>query len=251
MKGVSDVKLNKAIQRLLARIASIDGISFRTYEIENLQDFQAALIEQAGQMGPGEERMVYFHENVPSVFFHGYAVAKLYHHEAHERETDLWVCVDVYSEKMYYMAVKKDDGGDWHCTDLVRALTKVDYDELWNLIYDSNQYIKNHYYTSSETDQKFVPISSAGMCREFDTGAISVTEYTHPGTQSKIYTVLVKVNGKDISCMVDYRQLRDSGNGVYYYLPDTIGSLWVKITDSGVTFKMTGPDTIEHICGYY
>lgn len=228
---------------------------------------QEALIEQASQMKHGEERLVYFHDELPSVFYHGYGIVKLYCHESIEQGKSSYVCAHIYSERKYYMNIVKNDNGTWYCTDMVRDVTST---ELAN------------YYTSAQVDGKFVPKGSegtVGMCLEFDSGNLNTTYYATSGRASKFYTLTLSDGDFCYSLTLDYRHLPQPGkpgateNFTYdsanYYVP--IYNAWANATDrmfvevgvyrypddTGKVGFRIGSATddnlhrIKHVCGYY
>lgn len=226
-----------------------------SYTIDSKDSFHAAMIEQASRMNIGEERLVYFYDKVPTVFYNGYAIAKLYSVEAHAQETDFRVCADIYTGSKWFMTVTKDEEGAWTCSDIVRVATST---ELAN------------YYTAAEVDQKLANIGSggsAGMCREFDSGVINATSYTWNGNASKFYTLHLRGDGYNYSATIDYRHLNQpiieaAAGTMYFTIP--VKDDWVQIL---VSVKMDGSGnksvtfyigvewqekfSFIHICGYY
>ena len=168
MKAISDVKFNKAVQKVREKLSKV-GKAIATYEIgDNPGDpsLQDALIEQASQMTPGEERLVYFYDNLPAWFGQGYGVAKLYYHEGYEQGGSAFVAVDIFDANLrYHMAVVKDEfDGTWSCTQKVKVRTSADPDERGMLIeYDSGPANVQTYHAFPSANLILVTVSSGAL----------------------------------------------------------------------------------------
>ncbi|MBE6934698.1 MAG: hypothetical protein E7462_06605 [Ruminococcaceae bacterium] len=109
----------------------------------------------------------------------------------------------------------------------------------------------DRYYTEEEVDEKIANIGtggSAGMLREFDSGALAQSTYVYNGTKSKLYTVSVlSTSNIKYTCVIDYKHAK---NGGPFYTP--FGGITVSFTSSTVTFNIAGNSgTLFQICGYY
>lgn len=104
---------------------------------------------------------------------------------------------------------------------------------------------------------------SAGMVREFDSGAINTSTYTYEGKKSKFYIVTLynTSSGYLTPVIVDYKRLTTSNQSFYSYLangttsaPSTVGVQVKKASSTGYpTFTRLGGsgDLIKGVCGYY
>lgn len=225
MKAVSDKKLNRAIRRIQEQFSRVDAAA-ETYEIETLNDFHWALMDQAELMQPGTERLVYFHDLTPAVFSQGYGIVKLYQHESWERGGSAFVYADIFSAgQRYGMTLTKSDiNGRWSFSDMT-----------------SNQ----------------------GMIQVFDTGIIEAQEITVD--KAKILTVTV-VGGTDVAAALIYTATLDwntlgqslDGDGRPFadqvWIPFTGGRLMVQIEGAKARISVLhmdeGNSRIEQVCGY-
>lgn len=163
MKAISDVKMAGIVRRLRS------GAAYAAYEIgDNPGDytFQDALIEQASQMAPGSERLVYFYDNIPGWFSQGYGIAKLYRHEGYEMGGSAFVAVDIFdADKRYCMnIVKSDVDGTWSCTEKVRLRTSADIDERGMILeYDTGPANVQTYHAFPSANLILVTVSSGAL----------------------------------------------------------------------------------------
>ena len=99
--------------------------------------------------------------------------------------------------------------------------------------------------------------ASAGMIREFNSGAINVspnTGWAHNGIQSKIYIVTLKTSaGKYTSLVFDYMAVERCGNTLYLSTmigTTEIGASLSVSTSTGISITPKGASLV-HVCGYY
>lgn len=227
MKAISDIKMAGIIKRLRS------GAAYATYEIgDNPGDYtlESALIEQASQMKPGEERLVYFYDNLPGWFSQGYGIAKLYHHEGYEQDGSAFVAVDIFdADRRYYMNVAKSEiDGTWSCTKKVQLRTSADPDER-------------------------------GMVLEYDTGPANVQTYlAFPA--AKIILVTVASGARIHTITLDWRALgneKDAAGATLtdqIYLPFEGVYLAVSKSEGECTIEIVdvegGSASIQRIVGY-
>lgn len=153
MKAVSDKKLNKAIRQIQNQFAKVNAAE-EIHEIEDVVDFQRALMEEATIMRPGTERLAYFRDPATAVFDHGYGVAKLYRHESSEQAGRAFVSVDVFSaEDRYHLCVvQRFTDGIWECTEMTQVLTTADGGLA--LVERSPEMSQKEYYTEHSDLQR-------------------------------------------------------------------------------------------------
>ena len=98
---------------------------------------------------------------------------------------------------------------------------------------------------------------SSGMVREFNSGAISVTSYTTPGANSKVYIVTVLIAGTAYSVTVDWMGLKAAGGsrqfGIAAVIAGEIGiyTLTATLNNSTTATFTVSSGNIVHVCGYY
>ena len=262
MKAISDVKMKEIIRRILQTISQdvediydLLGKPDAIVEITSKAEFNNAMIEQAGKMNVGAERLVYFVDKVPTVFYNGYAIAKLYTVESRELGAGFRVCADIYTGSKWFMTVTKDNEGAWTCSDIVRVATNTDLE---------------NYYTAQQIDQKLANIGSggsAGMCREFQATAEGMisgdTSWSYAGTASRLYTITVRRLIADTvyfyPLTVDYKVLSATKTPFRIVTNEaSYATVNVHKNSSGVHFEIvssggTGATTASfaEICGYY
>lgn len=218
------------------------GIAYASYTIDSRESFNAAMIEQASKMKIGAERLVYFHDQVPTVFYNGYALAKLYTVAARELETGYRVCADIYTGSKWFMTVTKDNAGAWTCSDIVRVATSADLE---------------NYYTAQEVDDK---LAVNGMVKVFEYlsgDASSSVEIPDEKLSVRLITVTVTRVSTDGSLLhvypftIDWNVWQRNGKRSMQVGEDYC-HLYVSKTAAGVRFSAQGQWSydVESVCGY-
>lgn len=108
--------------------------------------------------------------------------------------------------------------------------------------------------TSVEDETDSGSVTSSGMKREFNTGAIYTSSYTTSGNKSKIYIVSTEPQSHESLVFVfDYMACAAASNTYYLYQHYFGVDLLVTMSiDNGVvTFTSSDSNPITHICGYY